>query len=207
MQASSRPEAVRLSERGAEPGTAGWSPPHTNAGVGVGFPLSIWGSQHGGVPASGRGTSARHNLHANTAWPLSGLIWHQQEGHACLWTQHYAFLYFFSFTLNTDILQFYSLILAYLVSCDFHRITCDTIHSRKMPKNKSAKFAGSLATSATWSQLQRRWLTPLSPCLDARELTRLLRNSKSCVKQSFIKIKIPGTLHILICNSHQWLFS
>lgn len=40
---------------------------------------------------------------------------------------------------------------------------------RHHKKKKSAKFVGSLVASATWPQLGRRWLTPLSPCLDARD--------------------------------------
>lgn len=205
MQASSRPEAVGLWKRDVEPAAVDWNPPHINVGVGVDSPLSIWGSlgcQH---------LDRVCLLHATCMlMQLSPCLSLSDTGKRVMPSCGLSIIHFytsFSLHLNTDLLQFYSQTLGYQVSCDFQWNMCNTVHSGGTPKKKSADFAESLAASATRPQLQRRWLSPLSPCLNSRDLTRQPRNSKCCVKQGFFQIKYTKQWHVSICNSHWWLFS
>lgn len=80
------PETEGLHEQGPEPGMGGRAPtlkPRGGRWIPTLHPRLPW---QGMVPTSGLVMSAWHDC-----------FWHRQEGHACLLTQSYAFLYFFFF--------------------------------------------------------------------------------------------------------------
>lgn len=64
-------------------------------------------------------------------------------------------------------------------------------------KKKLTKFVGSLVASTPWSQLGRRWLTPLSPCLDAREEQGSWETPNTVWSRISLKQNTPSTLHCI----------
>lgn len=185
------PGAVGLHEQCPEPGTGGRAPyaqtqgweltPHCPS-------ETLWAGQ-GRVPTSGWGLSAWHSC-----------FWPRQERHAHPRTQSWAFLYFFFF--------FFLLI---WISCSF---TCKPLvtkwiviysellatpsnQGKPHQKKKLTKFVGSLVASTPWSQLGRRWLTPLSPCLDAREEQGSWETPNTVWSRISLKQNTPSTLHCI----------